>query len=378
VRTQLTAAGWLVNEPEDRLAELEDGMGFTEKRYTIICIYFPGWCTPNGGGPNPTAPWDLITEFDATRVPILGTYDETLQSITDTHLTWMKRFGIDVIAIDWFMEWDGTVLQPLLDHVLRNYFASTVDKPKLCIQFANSTNKAGLTRNTWPSVYNNWIQNIFNDPNYYKIDGKPVVILNSVPDFKTSIGTHVQVKQAWTDARAACVRYGHPGLYVMGGQADSVAAWTSVTTPDIEGYDGVTGTNVYKTTKDDGVTLSASATDYAGLHAAVFQPMTSHFVGFAPGWVAVPEVPVVWPPVTVGFDNTPWNAGSTTLAGTPTLAQWINHLVTCKAFLDANPKCNKTFVIQNWNEFGEGNILEPTVGNGGFDRLHCLKDIFER
>jgi len=343
--------------------------------YKIGCYYFPGWSTP-GGGPNPSDPWAEIDPDFPDRIPILGTYDETLQFITDTHLTWMKKFGITFIALDWFMSWSGTTLNPYLAHVLTAYKNSTVDKPKLCLQFANQTNAGGLTSATWPTVYNYWIANIFTDPDYFKIDGKPVVIFNSVPSFKTSIGTNAQVKTALDNARAAAVTAGFAGIYFMGGQANSSSAWTDVTTPQVEGWDGVTGSNVYTTTKVSDNTDGPAPTTYADLHNAVFSGLSGGYRGFCYGWMNAANIDVFWPPCTVGFDSEPWNP-STTLHGTPTLLEWINHLTTCKALLDANPEqTQKTFMIEAWNEFGEGSILEPTVGNGVFDRLQALKDIF--
>lgn len=341
--------------------------------YIVGCYYFPGWSTP-GGGPNPSNPWSLITTYDATRVPLLGTYDETQQSINDVHFSWMKSYGIDFVAIDWFMQWSGSTLLPMLDHVVAAFKNSTARKPKFCLQFANQTNAAGLNGTTWATVYSKWITDYFSDPNYYTVNGWPVVIVNSVPSFKTSIGTNAQVKSALDSARAAAAAAGFGGIWFMGGQANSQSAWTSVSTPAVEGWDGITGSNIYTTTKDDGVTLGPSATTYADLHNAVFQPMTSHYVGFVQGWLAAAGINVVWPPLTVGFDNTPWNGGSTTLHGMPTLAEWAAHLSAAKSVVDANPtKTQRTIMIEAWNEFGEGSILEPTVGNGGFDRLRLIR-----
>jgi hypothetical protein len=343
--------------------------------YNIGCYYFPGWSTP-GGGPTPSDPWSEISPGFPDRIPLLGTYDETLQSINDTHFTWMKKFGITFMALDWFMQWDGATLEPFLDHVLTAYKASTVDKPKLCLQFANQTNAGGLNNSTWPTIYNYWIANVFTDPDYFKIDGKPVVIMNSVPSFKDRIGTHAQVKTALDNARAAAITAGFAGIYFMGGQADSSSAWTDVTTPAVEGWDGVTGSNIYTTTKVADNTPGPSPTTYADLDNAIFSGVVGGYRGFCYGWMNAPDIDVFWPPCTVGFDNTPWNPG-TTLHGTPTLAEWTAHLIKCKALLDANPvQTQRTFMIEAYTEFGEGSILEPTVGNGGFARSQILKDIF--
>jgi hypothetical protein len=362
----------------DAIDALSEDLGGVDRRHTLICLYFPGWSTP-GGGPSPSAPWTPITTYDSYRTPILGTYDEALQSITDTHLGWMRRYGIDVLGLDWFMQWSGTTLQPYLDHVLTNYKASTVDKPQLCIQFANQTNAGGLNTNTWPTVYNFWINNIFNDPNYYQIDGKPVVIVNSIPTFRNNFASSAQVKAMLDQARTAAIAAGYSGIFFMGGQADSSSAWTDVSIPSVQGWDGVTGSNVFYKTHIGDNAHGPTATSYADLDDNVFGPTVNNYRSFSTGWLGAANAGYYWPPVTAGYNAAPWNSGVTSLYGIPTLPEWIDHLVHAKTLLDTYPtQTLRTLIVQNWNEFGEGSILEPTIGNGGFDKLQALADVFER
>ena len=368
------------------VSEINQGLDSTvfRRRYTIGVYYFPGWPTP-GGGPNPSDPWSLITTYDATRTPILGTYNEALQSINDTHFGWMKRFGIDFMALDWFQQWSGTTLVPLLDHVLTAYKASTVSKPKFCLQFANqTTNGVGITTTTWPTIYNYWISNVFTDPNYHRINGRPVVIMNSWPSFRSRFASNAETASMLAQARAASVAAGTGSIFFVGGQGDSSSAWTDLAPFATGGWDAISGSNVFRTTKrGPGATGDNSAgpdpTTYADLHNAVFSGQVGAYRGFCYGWMNSAGVDVFWPPCTAGFNAAPWQAGVSTLNGMPTLAEWTQHLITCKALLDANPvQTQLTFMIEAWNEFGEGSILEPTLGNGGFDRLSMLKNIFER
>jgi len=343
--------------------------------YVVGCYYFPGWSTP-GGGPNPSDPWSLITTYDNTRVPLLGTYNEALQSINDVHFSWMKSYGIDFVAIDWFQLWSGTTLLPMLDHVVNAHMACTGRKPKFCLQFANQTNQAGLSTSTWPTVYNKWIITYFNDPNYYRVNGKPVVIINSVPSFRGRFASHAETKQMLDNARAAAVAAGLPGIWFMGGHADSSSAWMDVGSYAVGGWDGITGSNVYTTTKVSDNSAGPAATTYADLHNAVFSGVVGGYRGFMNGWLNAANIGPVWTPLTAGFDSAPWNSGSSTLHGTPTLADWVAHLCAAKSLLDANAaKTQRTVMIEAWNEFGEGSILEPTVGNGGFNRLRAIRDI---
>jgi hypothetical protein len=341
--------------------------------YSVGVYYFPGWSTP-GGGPFPSDPWGVIP---ADRLPpVLGAYDETQQSVCDQNLTWMYQYGLTFVAIDWFQKWSGSTLVPYLDHFINLYLTSSVDKPPFCLQYANQTNAGGLNNSTWQQIPDFWIAEYFPSPNYYKINGYPVVIVNSHPSFRDRFASHAEVKTMLDNARAAAVLAGFPGIIFMAGHADSSSAWIDVTTP-ADGWDGVTGSNVYTTTRVSDNAAGPSPTTYADLDNAVFSGVVGGYRGFCNGWMNGADIDLFWPPCTAGFDSTPWSP-STTLHGMPTSSEWGDHLANCKALLDANGlQTQKTFMIEAWNEHGEGSLLIPTAGNGGFDRLGQLAITFD-
>jgi hypothetical protein len=340
--------------------------------YSCGVYYFPGWSTP-GGGPNPSDPWAVIP---GNRVPLsLGRYDETQQSVVDQQLLWMKQFGITFVAIDWFMSWSGTTLVPYLNHFIDKYLTSAVSKPKVCIQFANQTNAGGLTSATDHSLYEYWDANYFGNSNYLTIGGKRVVIVNSGPSLRDRYASHAEVKTFLDAADAYVAAQGHGGIYWMDGQADSSSAWIDVSDP-AHGWDGVTGSNIYTTTKVSDNSAGPSPTTYSDLDNAVFSGLVGGYRGFCYGWLNDPDIQVFWPPLTAGFDSTPWTS-STTLHGIPTSSEWSNHLTNAKTVLDANAsKTQLTFMVEAWNEFGEGSILCPVTVNEGFDRLRTLNLTF--
>lgn len=353
-------------------AGFASGEATAPETYSVGVYYFPGWSTP-GGGPFPADPWGVIP---ADRRPlVLGAYDETQQSVCDQNLSWMKQYGITFVAIDWFMKWSGSTLVPYLDHFINLYLTSTANRPKFCLQFANQTNAGGLNSTTWQQIYDFWIANYFSDPDYYKIDNYPVIIMNSHPSFRDRFASHAEVKTMLDNARAAAVVAGHPGIIFMAGHADSSSAWMDVSAP-ANGWDGVTGSNIYTTTRVSDNAAGPSPTTYADLDNAVFSGVVGGYRGFCNGWMNDADITLFWPPCTAGFDSTPWSP-STTLHGMPTASEWEDHLINCKAVLDASPiQTQKTFMIEAWNEFGEGSILTPTEGNGGFDRLALLNTTF--
>lgn len=341
--------------------------------YSCGVYYFPGWSTP-GGGPYPSDPWSVIP--GDRRPLVLGAYDETQQSVVDQHLSWMSQYGITFVAIDWFMSWSGTTLVPYLNHFIDKYLTSAVTKPKFCLQFANQTNAGGLSSSTDHSLYEYWSATYFGDSNYYKIGGKCVVIVNSGPTLRSRYASHAEVKTFLDAADAYVAAQGQGGIYWMDGHADSSSAWIDVSDP-AHGWDGVTGSNIYTTTKVSDNSAGPSPTTYADLHNAVFSGLVGGYRGFCYGWMNDPDIAVFWPPLTAGFDSTPWSP-STTLHGMPTSVEWGTHLASAKTLLDANAtQTQLTFMIEAWNEFGEGSILCPTFGNGGFNRLAQLNTVFD-
>jgi hypothetical protein len=350
--------------------------------YSCGVYYFPGWSTP-GGGPFPADPWGVIP---GDRLPLLlGAYDETQQSVCDQNLSWMKQYGLTFVAIDWFQDWSGATLIPYLDHFIELYLTSAVAKPKFCLQWANQTHASGLNSSTASQIYEYWSANYFDDANYYTIGGKRVVIVNSGPSLRGRFASHAEVKTFLDAADAYAAAQGQGGIHWMDGHADSSSAWTDVSTP-ANGWDGITGSNVYKTTRQNSLGTGDNAegpspTTYADLDYAIFSGEVgtppNAYRGFLHGWMNAANIDLVWPPLTAGFDSTPWSP-STILHGMPTSAEWGDHLSNAKTLMDANAEQTQlTFMIEAWNEFGEGSILTPTAGNGGFDRLRQLNVTFD-
>jgi hypothetical protein len=356
------------------------GAGAASTTKSVGLYYFPGWKTPGGGGPFPSAPWSVIP---GDRLPLLlGAYDETQQSVCDQLLTWFHQYGITFLAIDWFQDWSGSTLIPYLDHFIDLYLTSSVDKPKVCLQWANQTHASGLNSSTANQIYEYWSANYFSDSNYLSIDGKKVVIVNSGPSLRGRFASNAEVKTFLDAADAYVAGQGQGGIYWMDGHADSSSAWIDVSAP-ANGWDGITGSNVYTTTRygnPAGIQDNAagpSPTTYADLDYAVFSGQVGDYRGFCHGWMNDPDIEVFWPPLTAGFDNSPWTPG-TTLHGMPTTQEFSDHLDNAVALIEANPaQTQLTVMVEAASEYGEGSIVVPTAGNGGFTRLRLLNTKFD-
>jgi len=367
--------------------------------YNIGAYYFPGWSTP-GGGPNPTNPWSIIP---TNRRPLIGMFDETKQDICDYNLELARDYGLKFFAYDWYADIVNNTYVPFLDHAINNHKKSTVySKPKYCVNFIVQTNAAKFSLTTWPLLYDFWIKNYFNDPNYLTINNKPVVMIFDVSTFSTRMGGASQVTQALDTARNAAIAAGYDGIHFVGLQADSSNFWMTACLS--HGWDGISSYTVFSKYLNGGDSFANSKTGFDRLDDAIFSAdevissSTYHswwgnsgyanpptLVDTGSAWVA-PAAPSSngWGgknfpsfiiPIASGYDARPWTYSST-LQGIPTADQFEIHLTKARQVIDTNRAKTKGFgIITAWNEFGEGSFIMPTI-TSGYEKLQAIKRVF--
>src|ERR1039457_629885 len=168
--------------------------------------------------------------------------------VLDWHVYWMTKHGINLILWDWYPRKnpDGTldcsesINRPLemaflgkartggepvstnrfakaidfavmvTDHGEVNRFAKTVAK---AIDFAVMVTDHGPVAS--PSLPAYIINNFLKQPNYYKIDGKPLVIFWDTQELAKELGDVPQAYRYLDDFRAAARQAGFPGLFLV-------------------------------------------------------------------------------------------------------------------------------------------------------------------
>ncbi|MCP4122342.1 MAG: hypothetical protein GY751_11365 [Bacteroidetes bacterium] len=115
-------------------------------------------------------------------VPELGLYNSEEVSVIEQHAQWSKQAGIDV----WLYSWGGT--ESISDTVLQQIFpqVSSINDIQLAIVFEQGAVKEGggvdlsveaeLQKMIEEFVY---LKSTFDQSNYFKVDGKPVVVIRS-------------------------------------------------------------------------------------------------------------------------------------------------------------------------------------------------------
>ena len=320
-------------------------------RSPVGVYYYPGWQRSDANGPIAPDPWEKIPE--ALR-PIGGAYDENLQETTDRQLRQMVSAGIDYVAVDWY--WNRNA--PRHDHWIRHYLASTVpNKPKFTLLFDN--NYAVGTPAEWTACLQYWVANYFGRSNYYKVDGKPLVMIYAPYSFRHSARSDAGVVRMLAEARAA-EALARPGssVFFVGNtflQSNSIDMGDSPGSLAAMGFDGMSAYNL------------VSGSNWQQL-VALYDRWYSN--------AGASKLPFI-APVSTGWNNTIWQPQSGRNIASPDDHQFRAHLLAARAAGSDSSRALGV-IINAWNEYGEGTVIEPSGLAGGMSRLQAISDIFAR
>lgn len=361
--------------------------------YLVGATYFSGWHSgdnfhfeyKNGQDWRPDHP---------EREPLYGWYDDT-QAVMDAQIVDASTNGVDFFSFDWYAErpaiGDGGVLGQL--HNGMDLFRTSPENHRMSyvVNYINgsafsisSLKTAGMTQAQyetvraaeWDLLTTQWVD-LFQDPAYLKIDGKPLIEIYDVQRFSSdfSTGAHPdwnphQLAQDPTEraVQTAAIELlkdkadaagfddvliggglqqpGFSGEYVNAHDYDGMYDWFSaygwhdmkrVPDPDNR-YDNLIRDN-HDYVWDSYATYKNPAVDYIPL-------ITS-------GWDDI-----------VNPQYNKWSIGKTPEA-------FGNYLREAKSYVDAHPQTNlepgaehRIVKIGSWNELFEGHSIVPTKLEG--------------
>ena len=144
-----------IPEPQPQASEIE-----------ISAFYYPGT--------EQMAEWNQVEQTLPEIKPLLGWYDESNPEVIDWQIKWAVEHGISSFCVDWY--WNRG--DQRLDHWVRNYYKAKFRKYlKWYIMWANHNSVGAHSEEDQIRVTQFWIDNYFRTPEYYRIDGKPVVVI---------------------------------------------------------------------------------------------------------------------------------------------------------------------------------------------------------
>nr|WP_197486675.1 glycoside hydrolase family 99-like domain-containing protein [Mucilaginibacter sp. L294] len=355
---------WPAYQPDARFKDIgvfKDGKGEWESIYKA----------------KPKFPGDKQPE-----VPLWGYVNEADPKVMEKKIDAAVSHGVNVFIYDWYW-YDG---KPFLENGINKGFlgAKNRNKMKFYLMWANHDHSAyldnttddkskiywhgGIDRPTFNTMIAHIIKDYFKQPNYYKINGEPVISIYELATFVKGLGGITKAKEALDYFTQKTKEAGFPGLHVQG------ILWGELPS----NLSGVPG----DTTVTQNNTVAAlnlkSLTNYQWVH---YVPLTRYDKWGEKGiarWDKFSKEFTVpyFPQVSISWDNNP--RFPVALQGRVTNANpedFKRFLIKAKEYLDDHPNQPKLITINAWNEWAEGSYLEPDKEHG-YGYLNAVKEVF--
>ena len=297
----------------------------------------------------------LFRGHDQPHLPAdLGFYDLRVPEVREAQAALARRYG--VTAFCYWQYWFGG--RRLLERPFDEVLASGRPDLPFCLAWANQTWSGIwhgapdriLVEQTYPpgddEAHFAAVLPAFRDERYLRIDGRPVLFVykpSELPEPARWVG---RWKHLAEDA-------GLGGLYLVAGLGE-----TEYATHAEDGFDaGVWYQFPFGT--DRGVEVRDRVARAGYFRGPRRYPTTEHLPPL-PGDVTGPLFPCVYP----NWDNTPRSGRGGVLATGSTPARFATHVRDALAVARRLPAGEQMVVVKSWNEWAEGNYLEPDADTG--------------
>ncbi|MDR3229385.1 MAG: glycoside hydrolase family 99-like domain-containing protein [Puniceicoccales bacterium] len=316
------------------------------------------------------------------KVPLWGYEMDDDPKVVEKWIDAATKHGVNVFIYDWYW-YDGG---PFLESALNNGFLKAANNKKMqfYIMWANHDvqkkfwntyryrDDASILWNgaaDWENfkiITKRVISQYFKQPNYYKIDGKPVFAIFSIEKLLEGFGGSVEkARKALDYLREETKKAGFPDVHIQ-----ATFGWGS-------------------SLSDRGAKSLNRQLNSLGFNSATLYNMggfnqdyltyIKNALKIQKQWGAALDVPF-FPCASTGWDDTPRfpekgknGKGLVHINHSPENFGML--LQKTKEYIDSHPKQPKLLVINAWNEWVEGNYLLPDV-KYGFTYLETVKKVF--
>jgi hypothetical protein len=291
----------------------------------------------------------------------LGFYDLRLPEAREAQAALAQQYGVE--AFCYWHYWFGAGTR-MLERPFTEVLTSGSPDLSFCLGWANQT---------WTGVWHGAADRVlleqrypgpeddqahfdallpaFRDHRYLRVDGRPVFYVfrpEELPDAAAFVDRWQQM------ARAS----GLGGLYLVAEVSDLLGHGPRYTAVGADGFDG----GVY-------VRLPAVADRAATLRMRVVRKTLGgpEVYRYAPGLPAPPPAPdrsLLYPCVYPNWDNTPRSGRRGLVITGSSPARFESHVRTAVGAVQGRVADERLVWIKSWNEWAEGNYLEPDLENG--------------
>ena len=367
---------------------------YAKQKYDVAAFLYPAYVSDDPRlrpfWPAGMGEWETVFTMQQrnpghywNRHPLWGYINEANPSVMEMEIEQATSHGVNVFIFDWYW-FDG---RPFMETTLTNGFlkAKNRDKMKFYLMWANhdvNNNwdtrfsrlkenniiwQGKIDRQEFEKICKRNIEMFFKQPNYYKIDGKPVFMIYDIPNLISGLGGIEETKDALRWFTEETKRAGFPGLDIQ------LTMWS--VNVNYSGFDGnktdkpanefVTHLGFTSSTHYQYAHMMGMNDEYLKLHEQamrVWESSTSDFT-----------IPY-YPHVSIGWDNSP-RLGQSAVVRNNTPENFQKALEDAKQFVDNHPKLHPLITINSWNEWTETSYLQPD-DLYGYGYLDAVKKVF--
>jgi hypothetical protein len=317
----------------------------------VGAYYFPGWSREQR--------WYCIKASEPTLHPLLGYYREGEPGVADWHIKWALEHGVSFFAFDYYIEDGGELLESALaDGFLNSRF---IDRFRFCLNWCNHAPAETQTRQEFEAFEDVVIDKYLKHPSYLRIEDKPVVMILAGYSFVKTLGVE-GAREMFQAFDARCKAAGLNGVHLVfcegginGQQAidDSLAAGAKAFCLYNYPYAG---------TRFTGPGQPGAEATYEDM-IAQGERLWKHWRNVAKG--------AFWPTVMPGWDRRPWTKDRDLIRTGSTPDLFERSLRAAREHVNQD----RIVMIEAWNEWGEGSILEPSQEQR-FAYLQKVREVF--
>ena len=365
-----------------------------QSHYDVAAFLYPAYCSDDPRlrpfWPTGMGEWETVMTMQQrnpghywNRKPLWGFVNEADPAVMEMEIDQATRHGVNVFIFDWYW-YDG---RPFMETTLQNGFlkARNRSKMKFYLMWANhdvlnlwDTRLAGVSednviwqgkvsREEFEKICRRNISLFFSQPEYYKIDGKPVFIIYDVQNLISGLGGVEQTIDALKWFRKEVKKAGFPDLELQ------LTMWAINLN-----YSGLDAGRSFEPGNDFVTRLGFnSSTHYQFCHYLWMDDDYNNIVERAvKEWNHIDSTFTIpyYPHVSIGWDNSPRTAKSAvTKNNTP--ENFEHALRMAREYADRHPEQPPLITINSWNEWTETSYLQPD-NVYGYGYLEAVKRVF--
>ncbi len=364
------------------------------KRYDVAAYVYPAYVSDDARlrpfWPMGMGEWETVLTMQQRnpghywrRWPLWGYVNEADPAVMEMEIEQAASHGVNVFIFDWYW-YDG---RPFMETTLTNGFlrARNRDRMQFYLMWANHDVlnywdtriahlgeenviwRGAVGREEFEKVCLRYIEHFFRQPNYYKIDGRPVLMIYDVKNFIDGQGGVDEAADAVKWFRRQVRKAGFPDLELQ------LTMWG----PNLN----YSGFDAGKSDKPHDAFVRRigfdSSSHYQFCHFLNVDDEYPHLAEQAAAeWERLERdfsIPY-YPHVSVGWDNSPRTRQSAVVRNN-TPENFEQALRKAKAYVDARPQLHPLITINSWNEWTETSYLQPD-NVYGYGYLDAVKRVF--